>query len=194
MSSNTPVITGSCRCRSVQYYTTTPPRSKACNFCHCQTCRRLSGAPFLPFADFDTASVLFFSAASSKALPNSPKSPFKTGIASTPSTSAASEPAPLQEAVEKVPALKEYRASPHASRFFCGDCGSQLAMWYDAEPGMLGLTLGTMDEESMEKIEGGLKGKGHIWVKEKAGWFDLPDDGSTRLETMGNSDRLLEGK
>lgn len=162
-----PVITGSCRCGALKYHTTGPPISDKCNYCHCFTCRRTSGSAFLPFADFDVSAVLF---------------------------SSGSTTAPMLEAIDVIDALKTYRASSYAQRFFCGNCGSQLGMRYDAEPKYVGLTLGTVDEKTLGKIEGGLKIKRHIYVGEKAGWFELPDDGAARESTMREEEALLGGE
>jgi hypothetical protein len=47
-------------------------------------------------------------------------------------------------------------------------------MKYDHQPDCIGLAAGTIDEES---VKGELpKTDHHIFLDEKAGWYDLPDD------------------
>ncbi|KAF1986066.1 S-adenosyl-L-methionine-dependent methyltransferase [Aulographum hederae CBS 113979] len=54
-----PPLTGGCRCGNVRYTVSVLPESY-CN-CHCFTCRRLSGAPYLPFAQFSASDVTWIS-------------------------------------------------------------------------------------------------------------------------------------
>lgn len=64
-----------------------------------------------------------------------------------------------------------------------------MSMQYDSEPGMIGIPAGTIDEESLEERSPGETGKGkgerlrpecHIFLREKASWFVVPDDGLGR--------------
>ena len=57
----------------------------------------------------------------------------------------------------------------HARRGFCGDCGSSL--FWDA-PGRetISIAAGTLDGDN------GLRVTGHIYVSQRAGYYDLPDD------------------
>lgn len=67
-----------------------------------------------------------------------------------------------------------------------------MSMQYDSEPGMIGIPAGTIDEESLEgppQSSPGGKGKGerlrpecHIFLREKASWFVVPEDGLGRYE------------
>jgi hypothetical protein len=64
MSTNTEtVLTGGCQCGNVTYSSTTLPCEL--NNCHCQTCRRLSGAPFITFGSFPAAAITWTSGADS---------------------------------------------------------------------------------------------------------------------------------
>ena len=49
------MIKGSCACGRVQYQVEAQPL--AVNACHCITCQRASGGPFLAFVDFQTTDV-----------------------------------------------------------------------------------------------------------------------------------------
>lgn len=49
------VLRGSCACKSVSWASTELPRHL--NLCHCTICRKVSGAPFLPFGHFNRRAV-----------------------------------------------------------------------------------------------------------------------------------------
>jgi len=51
------LLTGSCQCGAVTYTSTHLPTHFTS--CHCSTCRKLSGAPFLTFGDFPIESISF---------------------------------------------------------------------------------------------------------------------------------------
>jgi hypothetical protein len=56
MSSSTGILlAGGCMCGNVTYISTALPLDMT--NCHCQTCRRLSGAPFTTFAGFPTTAI-----------------------------------------------------------------------------------------------------------------------------------------
>jgi hypothetical protein len=67
-------------------------------------------------------------------------------------------------------ALKEYTSSPGVHRVFCGVCGSPLYSRRDVQPELLRLRLGTLDT----KI--GTKPVVHIFVADKADWYDIHDE------------------
>lgn len=57
-------------------------------------------------------------------------------------------------------------------------------MQYKFQPEKVGITAGSIDEES---VRGGVLGKsfelrGHIFLREKARWFEVPDDGVERFD------------
>lgn len=66
--------------------------------------------------------------------------------------------------------LVEFASSPGVNRVFCGACGSPLYSKRDTMPDSVRLRLGTLDTP--------VKGKptAHIFVAEKAEWFDICDD------------------
>ncbi|MDP6567751.1 MAG: GFA family protein [Alphaproteobacteria bacterium] len=53
----TSALTGGCLCGAVRYRTATPPGRVS--HCHCQDCRKHSGAPFQTWANFATTDILF---------------------------------------------------------------------------------------------------------------------------------------
>ncbi|KAJ4303072.1 hypothetical protein N0V90_001963 [Kalmusia sp. IMI 367209] len=77
--------------------------------------------------------------------------------------------------------LKTLTLSTFGDRFFCTGCGTPVAMKYHFEPGMTGLTAASIDFDSLK----GDKPKvvQHIFLKEKAPWVVLPDDGAKRWQT-----------
>lgn len=85
----------------------------------------------------------------------------------------------------------EYRSSSAiATRSFCPRCGSSLSMAYTAFPDVVGIAAGTLDSGTVNGESNGNKGnKGeipgpglHIFLKEKADWFEVPQDGLERFE------------
>lgn len=73
-----------------------------------------------------------------------------------------------------------FRFSDIAQRGFCPLCGSSLTMAYHCQPERISVAAGTIDETS---VHGNLpKPSMHIFLKEKAGWFQLPEDGLDRWE------------
>lgn len=49
-------FTGHCHCGSISYTSTSHPQNLT--YCYCSTCRRLSGAPFIAWADIPVSSLL----------------------------------------------------------------------------------------------------------------------------------------
>jgi hypothetical protein len=89
--------------------------------------------------------------------------------------------------------FKLMAVSKSAERGFCSACGSTLTMRYFATPETLYLTMASADEKSpkfgakdMESLS-----KKHIYVRDKVGWYTLPDDGLPRFETMPNEAKYL---
>lgn len=63
-------------------------------------------------------------------------------------------------------ALNHYESSPGKFRYFCRHCGSQIYAQRTHQSHII-LRLGTLDD-SPDAIE-----RSHIWVSEKACWYDL---------------------
>lgn len=64
--------------------------------------------------------------------------------------------------------LKWYKASPEASRGFCGTCGSSL-FWKHDEEDFTSILAGSIDGAS------GLEIAKHIYVGDKPDWYDITD-------------------
>lgn len=58
-------------------------------------------------------------------------------------------------------------------------------MSYHCEPDVIGIVLGTVDEETVNGILG--KSGAHIFVDEKAGWYELPEDNVPRYSGFPSS-------
>lgn len=137
MASPEAVLSGGCKCGAVSYTSTTLPTEMG--NCHCLTCRKLAGAPFLTFADFSKSSITWTSGPTS---------------------------------------FKKTRYSDYAERAHCSECGSPIYMTYDHLPDYIGIAAGTIDEGT---VNGMLpKADHHIFLDEKAGWYDLPADETGR--------------
>ena len=63
-----------------------------------------------------------------------------------------------------------YESSPGNHRGFCRACGSPLLSRFDDNPLVYGLPLGALDEDP------GVKPEKHVYVADKAAWFDITDD------------------
>jgi hypothetical protein len=61
-----------------------------------------------------------------------------------------------------------YRSSADAERYFCRECGTQLAL--RDEPDFLDVTLASLD--SPEAV----RPRYHIWTTSRIGWFEVADD------------------
>ena len=66
-------------------------------------------------------------------------------------------------------ALTGYRSSPNTTRTFCGVCGANLISVFDDRPEVIGLALGTLDDDP------GVRPAMHIFVGSKAPWHDVAD-------------------
>lgn len=60
-----------------------------------------------------------------------------------------------------------FESSDFASRVFCSRCGSSLRYIFKAAPNLIFIATGSLDDDP------GIKPKHHIFVKDKAHWYDL---------------------
>ena len=127
------VIEGSCACGRIKYKGSEVPTSMT--NCHCGSCRKQAGAPYLTWASLPAASVSW------------------------------------NMAPEK------WTCSPVAERGHCSQCGAIMTMIYHFQPEELGVAAGTIDK-STEPLP---RPQEHIFLQEKASWFELPDDGLERF-------------
>jgi len=122
--------TGGCACGGVRYQLNAEPSDAG--YCHCEICRRSSGAPVLAFATV-----------------------------------------PLKDFVVKKGEPEKRRSSSFGERWFCPDCGSQLAMHVDHQPDTIDFAVATPDTPDT------VKPAFHIWFDSRIVWFD-PADGLPR--------------
>lgn len=66
-------------------------------------------------------------------------------------------------------APRRFRASDHASREFCGDCGTYLVFREDDEAETLGVNTATLDDPSLAPPDF------HIYCESRISWFDTAD-------------------
>ena len=71
--------------------------------------------------------------------------------------------------------VRELESSPGVYRAFCSTCGSPIYSRWDAQPDMLRLRLGLVNEDP------GRRALAHFWVGSKAPWFEITD-GLPRFE------------
>ncbi|KAK3082090.1 hypothetical protein LTS18_004679 [Coniosporium uncinatum] len=135
------VVKGGCRCGNIRYEARGAPSGIA--YCHCQACRKLSGAAFMMFADFPVEAV--------KITLGRPTS---------------------------------LRLSKFAERTYCDKCGSPISMAYGEEPTEIAVTMGSLEDDSLTPETWSEVRRSHIFVREKAPWYEIPDDGLPRSETM----------
>ena len=73
----------------------------------------------------------------------------------------------------------EWRSSDTAARSFCPRCGSTMTMYLDKDLPSTGVAVGTLDDDGKTGVP---RPAAHIFLKEKASWFDLPDDEAKRFQ------------
>jgi len=66
--------------------------------------------------------------------------------------------------------LERYESSPGKRRCFCKHCGSHVFAYYEADPAVIVLRLGTVENFPAQRPQT------HIWVSQKAPWYEIPDD------------------
>src|SRR5262245_42511697 len=66
--------------------------------------------------------------------------------------------------------VREFESSPGVLRAFCGRCGSPVYSRTAANPEVLRLRLGLLDDDPERRS------LAHFWVGSKAGWFQITDD------------------
>ena len=66
--------------------------------------------------------------------------------------------------------VKVFTSSDWAKRSFCSQCGSSLMYLYNDWPDKYFVSAGLFDDDP------GIKPQKHIFVKDKASWFDIKDD------------------
>lgn len=64
---------------------------------------------------------------------------------------------------------KSFRSSDHATRSFCGQCGTPLTFSSERFPGEVDVTIASLDDPEQVPPED------HIWVSSKLGWVEISD-------------------
>ena len=84
---------------------------------------------------------------------------------------AASVPVPLAQFTLETgqQVLRAFRATPSKARWFCGECGSPLYSQVDGAD-VIRVRAGALDASVP------LAPQGHIYVADRAAWFDILDD------------------
>jgi hypothetical protein len=67
-------------------------------------------------------------------------------------------------------AVAEFESSPGKWRCFCRTCGSPLWSRRATEPDIVRIRVGLLDGDPERRP------LGHVWVSEKAPWYEIPDD------------------
>jgi len=65
---------------------------------------------------------------------------------------------------------RSYASSPGVDRRFCGRCGTQLTFMADSLPGLVDVTVGSLDDPAA------LPPQVHIWDSKRIVWVQLSDD------------------
>lgn len=86
--------------------------------------------------------------------------------------------------------LTSLRLSDVAERKFCSSCGSPISMVYTSKPDSFSLLIGSIHPKSMEGKWP--KRRKHIYLREKASWVPLPEDGMPRFEGFSDRDLTVE--
>ncbi|KAJ5148729.1 hypothetical protein N7448_000307 [Penicillium atrosanguineum] len=77
----------------------------------------------------------------------------------------------------------EWRSSDTAGRSFCPRCGSTMTMYLDKNLPETGVAAGTMDDDDDDDGKTVVpRPAAHIFLGEKASWFEVPDDGAERFQ------------
>lgn len=81
------------------------------------------------------------------------------------------------------------RLSKLGERAFCRTCHSILAMRYKHQPEEVGLAMGSVTNESItdEKVKEAFKLKRHIFVSQKAEWYNPSRDGIEMWDRFSGS-------
>jgi hypothetical protein len=65
--------------------------------------------------------------------------------------------------------VRRRRSSDFGTRGFCADCGAQLTMQVDHQPGVIDFTVGSLD------TPGAVAPEFHLWESRRIGWFVIAD-------------------
>jgi hypothetical protein len=77
---------------------------------------------------------------------------------------------PLDDFVVRTGKPRRFRSSNFGERWFCGDCGTPLAMHVDHQPDTIDFTVASLDLPEL------VVPAFHIFFASRVGWFDTADD------------------
>lgn len=86
--------------------------------------------------------------------------------------------------------LRKINITPFANRTFCSECGSHLSMSYTKDLTYIWVTVSSIDQEEIV-AQSGLP-RNHIFLAQRAKWFDVPEDGANRYDMFSSSAKLVE--
>ena len=138
-------LTGGCLCGEVRYLCEAEPLW-VCH-CHCEMCRRHSGAAVATFLGFPAGTVKWLGTEATR-----------------------------------------YRSSSDVERSFCSNCGSSIGFHRVHETS---LYLGSFDKPSEIPVDRMLTG--HVFYKDRIGWFDTADQWERHREFSPGRSEELEG-
>lgn len=183
-------IHGGCNCRAIRYEVNIPAASERpwhpyseetvhlpfLALCHCNDCRRASGALVLAGACMPTRFVRISLLPRSSSLP-----PLEKTRVELPDDDAERHWVPATElfkpsCVFEPPAdsfLTYYKPSQGVTRTFCARCGTNVTYCRhpmpEGWPQMLDILMGTIDREDLEREE--LRPERHVWWDMGIGWI-----------------------
>jgi hypothetical protein len=128
--------------------------------CHCRTCQQLSAGASMAFYHVPLDAMGFLA-------------PSLAPSWSESYTDGKTDPATQTKAAGQ---LRVITVTPFAARSFCSICGTPIYFLAKAHK-RASLSVSTLDE-----VPEDLKVTKHIFVKEKAPWEVLPDDGAPRFD------------
>lgn len=67
-------------------------------------------------------------------------------------------------------APRSHASSPHTQRYFCGDCGAQLALHTTRASATMDVTIATLDEPQQHPA------RRHIWFNDHLPWLHLDEN------------------
>ncbi|PGH20346.1 hypothetical protein AJ80_03614 [Polytolypa hystricis UAMH7299] len=74
---------------------------------------------------------------------------------------------------------KYFKSSSFARRGFCDRCGSSLLFQMDKSPEIISLAAGSIDDWDVKELR---KPDVYYWLKEKATWWDVPENEARKCE------------
>jgi hypothetical protein len=78
--------------------------------------------------------------------------------------------------------VSAHETSPGNLRHFCSGCGSPLFKRFPDPPDLITVRAGTLEGDP------GIRPSGHIWVSEKAPWFEIADGLPQHAKNPGSSE------